>query len=418
MRRKALRFSTLLGYRLTLRTRMPSSIQNGNLPSLIRRRLLAGSAATVVLGIVPGLLTPLNSTAASLRVEELFAIIPPDAVERLKGMRASAPAGASATVALQAQMVAYAIRTARRRIDRAPQPLPVVHSEGTLPHQGIHDQSIEAKKDWQAARDLALGARLNGETALTDKAVAFIKAWLAVYKPSFNPIDETDLDHLFLAFDLLEPAARATIAADYNRFLHALASGYLDRMPTFRSRTATNNWQSHRVKLATLAAFGTGDRALIDRARAAYRKQLADNIRPDGSVLDFAERDALHYVTYDLEPLLAAALAGKTHGEDWYSDKNPAKVGLKEALLWFAPYAEGKKTHEEFVRSTVTFDRTRAQAGIAGFSGLWKKEEAEDVYALAARLDADFINLASALTPGFTGERRPRSPWLHLTLPV
>lgn len=375
-----------------------------------RRAMVAGAAATASLAFLP---TPRARAQAAP-----FAMIAREAAGGLTGLPASAPRGASAAEATRAQMVAYALRGARRWLDRVPQPLPVVHTEGTLPHQGIYDQSVEAKKDWQAARDLALGSRLAGDGAMAGKTVQLIKAWLAVYKPSFNPIDETDLDRLMLAFDLLEGSARAPVAADYGKFLAALASGYLDRMPALRGGTATNNWQSHRVKLATLAAYGAGDRGLIDRARAAYKKQLADNLKPDGSVLDFAERDALHYVTYDLEPLLAAALAAKTHGEDWYGEQNPAGVGLREALLWLAPYAEGKKTHQEFVRSSVAFDAARAKAGLPGFGGTWNKAEAEEVFTLAARLDKQFAPLAAALTPGFTGEKRPRSPWLHLTLPV
>ncbi|MFO1183466.1 MAG: alginate lyase family protein [Bauldia sp.] len=375
-----------------------------------RRAVLAGAAALA--------LAPRLAAAQVPDASAAFALLPRTAAAGLTGLPSAAPKGAAAAEAARAQMAAYALRSARRWIDRAPQPMPVVHTEGTLPHQGIYDQSVEAKKDWQATRDLALGSRLAGDGAMAGKTVALIKAWLGVYKPSFNPIDETDLDRLMTAFDLLEGSARAPVAADYGKFLAALASGYLDRMPTLKGGTATNNWQSHRVKLATLAAYGAGDKALIERARAAYKKQLADNLRADGSVLDFAERDALHYVTYDLEPLLMAALAAKTHGEDWYGEKNAAGVGLKEALLWLAPYAEGKKTHQEFVRSTVAFDAARAKAGLPGFAGLWNKEEGEEVFTLAARLDAAFAPLAAALTPGFTGDKRPRSPWLHLTLPV
>ena len=41
----------------------------------------------------------------------------------------------------------------------------------------------------------------------------------------------------------------------------------------------------------------------------AIKKQIAANLRPDGSSLDFHERDALHYHCYDLEPLLTLAIA-------------------------------------------------------------------------------------------------------------
>lgn len=357
-----------------------------------RRALLVGGSAAIF------------GAASGWAAERAFALIAPDAALPLAALPANAP------------MAAYALRSAQRWLDRKPQPMPLVHTEGTLPHQGIYDSSQVAKRDWQATLELALAARLTGESKFASAARGFIQAWLGIYKPSFNPIDETDLDRVFLAFDLLLPAERAALAGPFARFAQAMASGYLDLMPKLKGGTATNNWQSHRVKLATLGAFATGDGALIARARNAFFKQLADNIRADGSTLDFEERDALHYVVYDLEPLLVAALAAKTHGEDWFGEAKGK--ALARALLWLAPYAQGKQTHQEFVRSKVDFDAKRAAAGLSGFSGTWQKEEADDVFAVAARLDSQFAPLAKALLPGFEGTRRPHSPWLHLVLPI
>jgi hypothetical protein len=365
-----------------------------------------------------GLAVAATGRTAHAAAASPFSLIPPDARDRLASVPATAPKGASPAVAATAQMAAYAIRNARSWNTRDPHAMAAVKTEGTLPHQGIYDQSVEAERDWTAALELALGDRLKGETALAQRSVAFISAWLAVYKSNLNPIDETNLDQFMLAYDLLSEAERSPIADGWAKYLRTFAAAYLDSMPTIKGGTATNNWQSHRVKLATLAAFGSGDQTLIDRSRAAYRKQLADNLKPDGSTIDFTERNAIDYVTYDLQPLLTAALAGKTHGQDWYADMNAANVGLRQALLWLQPYADGSKTHDEFVHSTVEFDRTRAAAGLPGFAGPWKPQGAETVFTLAARLDADFAVLAASLNPGFAGSARPRMPWLHLALPV
>lgn len=311
-------------------------------------------------------------------------------------------------------MGAYALRNAQRALPRVPRPMPVVHTEGTLPGQGIYDDSVQAKGDWLAALDSALGAALTGDAAMAAKAIEFWTAWLPVYRISLNPIDESDVDQMLLAFDLLPESARDRAAGGVLAFCRRIANGYLDAMLNVRGGTAINNWQSHRVKLATLAAFAVGDATLVERARAAFRKQIDDNIRSDGSVLDFGERDALRYVVYDLEPLAVAALAAMNHGANWYADGNNA---LQRALEWLAPYAGGTKTHEEYVRSTVAFDRERAAAKLPGFGGQWNRQGAEYLYGLASRLDPQFRPIAAALTPGFEGTRRPRAPWLHLTLP-
>jgi hypothetical protein len=167
-----------------------------------------------------------------------------------------------------------------------------------------------AKQDQPIVLDLALAWRLSGDRRYFDQAVRYLIARADVYRMSFNPIDETGFDALLLATDLVEadlpPSTRATL----DRFWRRMAEGYLSAMDGTPKNRHTN-WQSHRVKLATLAAFQVGDPALIARAREAFRRQIAANVRPDGSVFDFHERDALHYVTYDLDPLLVAAIAAQ-----------------------------------------------------------------------------------------------------------
>jgi hypothetical protein len=80
-------------------------------------------------------------------------------------------------------------------------------------------------------------------------------------------------------------------------------------------------------------------------------------------VFDFHERDAIHYVTYDLDPLMMAALSAQAHGQDWFAWKSPAGANLPGALDWLAPYAKGEKVHIEFANSKIQFDRDRAAAG-------------------------------------------------------
>ena len=241
-------------------------------------------------------------------------------------------------------------------------------------------------------------------------ASRIIGAWLDVYQPDFNPIDETNIDALLEAYDLLPDDAKAPISVAFGNFVRNLAKGYLDRMPGVHGGTATNNWQSHRVKLATLSAYESGDAALIERARQAFVKQLNDNLLPNGEVLDFGQRDAIHYVVYDLEPLITAALAAKMHGEDWYALATRSGASLRKSLDWLAPFADGSKVHQEFVHSRVRFDYERRDAGVAGFSGEFDPKNARNVFALAARLDTRYAALAQKLRAGPT--------WLDAVWPL
>lgn len=326
-----------------------------------------------------------------------FALVSPSVAESLRNGPAT-------------EARAAAIRAADRELDHEPHAIRRIHTEGTLPHLGIRDESIEAERDFGAARDLALAAALTGQARYANAASKIIAAWLNVYRPDFNPIDETNMDALLVAYDLLPADAKAPLAAEFVDFARNLAKGYLDRMPDVRGGTATNNWQSHRIKLAALAAYETGDDALIKRARRAYVKQLSNNLRPDGTVIDFQERDAIHYVVYDLQPLVMAALAAKMHGDDWYSLSAPSGATLEKSLDWLAPYADGSKVHAEFVHSSVRFDYQRRDAGLAGFSGNFDPKVARMVFALAARLDARYVPLTMKL--------HASSPWLDAIWPL
>ena len=85
------------------------------------------------------------------------------------------------------------------------------------------------------------------------------------------------------------------------------------------------------------------------------------------------------------------------HGDDWYGAAGAQR--LKEALAWLAPYAQGKKTHEEFAKSAVPFDRKRVAAGQKGFTGNWERAGAANVYLLASRFDDAYAPLARELQP-------------------
>lgn len=325
-----------------------------------------------------------------------FAVVSPDSVAALRLRRATPEARA-------------VLRAAAAAAQRDPHALARVHTEGTLPHQGIYDQSREAMRDWPAMRELALAFALTGDEMYLRAVMRYFAAWLDVYRASSNPIDETGLDSVIVTYDLVRSQLPDDLRAKMAQLMRALATGYLTVRPDPRKGTTVNNWQSHRVKLITLSAFALGDPLLIADAQRAFQTQLDANIRQDGSTVDFEQRDALHYVVYDLEPLLTAALAAKAHGLDWYSARNRGGASLDSALQWLKPYATGERTHEEFAHTTVRFDRTRAAAGLPGFSGQFDPKVSVMLFQLAARLNPRWTELATRLGPA--------APWLALCIP-
>ncbi len=314
---------------------------------------------------------------------QTFAMISPAAIAAMPE-KASSPEGR------------YVIHVASDALARDPVPLPRLHTEGTLPHQGIYDQSVAAGRDLTAMRDLGLAYRLSGEKKYRDAATRFLAAWLDTYRISLNPIDETGFDSLILASDLTRDGLSPDLQDKLDHFLRDMAVRYLDAIADEQKEDVAN-WQSHRIKLITLAAYALGDPPLIAKARAAFQRQIQVNVNSDGSVVDFTKRDALHYVTYDLEPLLMAASAAQAHGEDWFHPAAPPGGSLQLAVDWLVPFAAGLQTHEEFVHSTIRFDAERAQAGLPGYSGPWDPKGSILVYSLATVFDPAYQRLLERL---------------------
>jgi len=341
-----------------------------------RRRLLRGLAAA------PALVLPRTGLSASIDPDATFVLTP-------AGRAASLASHVPADVARQL------IAEADTQLARGMNVRAVVHTQGLLPHEGDRDASLLAQEDWRQTLTQALAFRVSGVDAYGDKAAAYIEAWLPAYRSSANPVDEADLVRFLFGLDLVRDRLRRPVAALVQPFGADLAQAYLD--PGRRvgdGSTLLNNWHSHRVKLATAGAYLSGRRALIAEARAAFMAHVASNVRDDGSTYDFAQRDAMHYVVYTLEPLLMAASMARAHGDDWYGA--PEIAGrLPSALEWLGPYARGERQHEEFVRSTVKFDARRAAAHVKGYSGLWQPDEAADLYWIAAHLDARFAPMAA-----------------------
>jgi hypothetical protein len=294
------------------------------------------------------------------------------------------------------------LEVASRHLNDPPNAIAHVHTEGTLPHQGIRDQSIAAERDWPVMRRAAQAWRLGGDPRYLRQVDAYLAAWARTYQPDFNPIDETNLDGLIDAYTLTADALSPDTRKATQALLRKLGNGYIERIQQARrpgSPTSVNNWQSHRIKLLTMSAAALGDRTMLDSALSLFKQQVADNIQANGAVIDFGERDALHYVVYDLQPLVQAALAAKPYGVggDWLNYRTSQSASLRLALDWLRPYAEGLRTHQEFVHTKVPFDIARLKAGEPGYSGQWDAKTSSTLYWLAAMLDRGYVSTAQKL---------------------
>ena len=183
---------------------------------------------------------------------------------------------------------AAAITSAENALARLPHPLPRVHTEGTLPHQGIRDQSVAAERDWTAARDLAVGFCVTRREDFRVRALTFLSAWLTTYHPDFNPIDETNLDNLFLAEDLVGQGFTPDLNARWQDFSRAIAQNYLKQIDERHAELKSMH--------TAVAARGRGiGRAMLSHLIGAARERGFRQVSLEtGSMSAFAPARSLY----------------------------------------------------------------------------------------------------------------------------
>lgn len=266
-----------------------------------------------------------------------------------------------------------------------PNPIEKIETQGKLKSDPVKVRTHESLRDMKKIDALTWAFAVTREAKYAAKAKEFIGAWAKVNRPTGDPIDETQLEPIIVACDLVGHDAAAE--AWLRKLAHAEMSA--------GKKGKANNWQSHRLKIVGLIGFLLKDKELIDFAVDGYHKHIEKNLHPDGSSFDFQERDALHYHCYDLEPLLALAVAAKMNAIDVYGVKAESGASLAKSVHFLVPYCDGTKTHAEFVNSKVAFDKKRADAGEERYKAgrLFDPKEAGDVLEPASAFELSLLAL-------------------------
>ena len=257
-------------------------------------------------------------------------------------------------------------RAADKALNDKPNPIRVIQGEGKIKTDPLAIKTRESLADMRKMYFFAISFAATGDTQYADKAREFILAWAQQNIPTGNPIDETTLDDIFFAFDLTQsqfsPAEKKIAQTWMRKVADAqIAIGLIHARKG--DGTSKNNWQSHRLKIVGLIGYTLAEKKYINYAIEGFKRQIEVNLRPDGSSIDFHERDALHYHCYDVEPLLELAIAANNNGTNLYTYKSKSGASLEKSVKFLIPFCSGEKKHPEFVKSTVAFDRKRAESG-------------------------------------------------------
>jgi hypothetical protein len=286
-------------------------------------------------------------------------------------------------------------------LEDEPNPIDTLRTEGLLQGDPRKTATREALKDVHKMYALAVVYRVTRQREYLDKASVFLIAWADSNFSRGDPIDDTNLEPAIEAYSLIKNHLVSAEDKRICRWFKRVADAEIHaRFNDARRATAHNNWNAHRLKIVGEIGFAIGDKNLQQYAIAGIKDHIGRNLLPDGSSEDFVSRDALHYHLYDLEPLLKLAIVlQRATGVNYYTWQAPSGSSLQKSVEWLLPYLDGRQTHAEFVRSTVEFDKRRAQNGESSYKAgtLFDPKSGVATLILAAYFDDKFMDLARRL---------------------
>lgn len=260
-------------------------------------------------------------------------------------------------------------KIADNALNENPNPIDTIRTEGLLKGNPKKTATGKTLEDMPKIYSLSLVYRISGDKKYLTKAIEYLKAWATTTTPNGDPIDDTNLDRAIEGYDLIKEEITgddAKLIKEWWRKTGEVEISSKYNAPT--RMTSRNNWNAHRLKIIGEIAWSINDENLKKYAIEGFKKHLEVNLRPDGSSIDFEERDALHYHVYNLEPLLKLCIVMKrATGTDYYAYTSPISTSVEKSVTWLQPYVTGEKTHGEYTNSKVEFDRKRANNGEAGF---------------------------------------------------
>lgn len=298
--------------------------------------------------------------------------------------------------AAAAKQFAAVRKAADAALSATPQPIDRIVGEGRLESDPQKIRSKAALQDFDKAQALAWAWAVTGDERYAAKGREFIDAWVKVNRSDGNPINESKVESLIEAYDLLrdsyDAAGRARVDAWLNE--RALAVWNDDR-------GRKENWQSHRLKIVGLIGATTGSDKVWRLADDGFKAQIGTNFADGGESIDFKRRDALHYHLYAVQPLVKLACVAQHKGERLFDYTAGNGASLREAVDFVSPYATGQKQHVEFAESQVAFDRKRAKAGEKAYAEhAWNPKTSVAFYAEAGCVDPAYDKLAARIAGG------------------
>jgi hypothetical protein len=278
-----------------------------------------------------------------------------------------------------------------------PSPLVQIYMEGVLGSDDRKKQTIESLEDTKKVYGLAYAYKITHDKKYLEKAVEFASAWAQTYVPTGNSIDESHLQPLFDGYSWIKDDISNADKKKIDQWLLSIAA--LEKKVIYHDDRDVNNWNSHRINIIGQIGYLTDTPEYIEYAILGFKQQINQNLNKDGSSFDFLTRDALHYHSYNLWPLLNLAKAAKLNGDAQNLYEHVAKSGssLKKSVHFLYPYAMGEKIHPEFVNSKVDWDKNLISYSPDGSVSAWNPRSDLYLFELAYFFDESNLPVVQKL---------------------
>jgi hypothetical protein len=304
---------------------------------------------------------------------------------------------------------------AEARLAYRPHPLAVIHFEGLLNTNPDRIASTSCLMDMDDLAVLNDAYAVSGQERYALAVRDYVLAWTQTYLPTGNPINERMLEAVLVGYDLL--------GERWNSSETAIIEDWMKRMADLeiqsgidRPRSTTNNW--HTKRLSIVGTIGVICRLPenIAYAHAGYQAYLAASLFPDGSSVDFHQRDALSYHQSGLKPLVVLARTLQQVGLELWPYHAASGASTARSIDWLIPYVDGSQVHAEWVNTQSKLDRQRAEAGIDFYQTgkPYDPLNALELFELASYFDPRYLNVVRLLT--HNSDRYPT--WLAVVCAV
>lgn len=237
-------------------------------------------------------------------------------------------------------------------LSKSPHPVAKLSSAGRT---NVNDPTLKvsrtALEDADRAAVLALSYRLTNNPNYLYATTKILTAWAKRNRPTGNPIDETRLEGMIWAYDLIACDLSAPIK---ERILNWFERLRVKKMAwKFGDITTDNNHRIHQLKMILLLDKILQHNSSWKRDLSSAATYSSINLNPQSGVsVDYLERNALYYQNYVMQPWLEISLISGC-----------CETSVKQGFSFLSDKILSHKIEGEFVHSDAPIDKSRDQGG-------------------------------------------------------